>query len=225
MARVHRWVLCVLVGISCYAAPAFAAEPAGPAQDDLGSYPLDAAPRNLERGQPLPCRDFEYVGYRGEAIRYARPVQVHAAFRQRLQAFERLVVETAIAHYGRAPAKLLHLGALNCRRIRLYPDLVSEHALGNALDVSGFAFAPLPRGASLPGGVPRALRGRFEVKLDPHWSATRGTGALHSAFLRDLARRVIARPDIFRVVLGPAWPGHKNHFHLDCAPYRMVEVF
>jgi hypothetical protein len=194
-------------------------------RDDLGSYPLDAMDRNVPRGQPLPCRAIELVTYRGEQIRYARPVQVHPAFRERLRAFDELVAETAVAHYGRAPAKLLHLGALNCRRIRLYPDWISEHALGNALDVAGFVFAPLPRAAALPEGLPRALRGRFEVKLDPHWDATRGAGAVHSAFLRDLARRLIARTDIFRAVLGPAWPGHKNHFHLDCAPYRMVEVF
>ena len=152
-------------------------------------------------------------------------MQVHPAFRDRLRALEKLVAETAVEHYGRAPTKILHLGALNCRRIRLYPDWLSEHALGNALDVAGFAFAPLPRKQTLPEGLPRALRGRFEVMLVPHWTATRGTGALHSAFLRDLARRLIARTDIFRAVLGPAWPGHKNHFHLDCAPYRMAEVF
>jgi hypothetical protein len=219
MRRLGWWVLCVVVGS---AARAMAA---GVERDDLGSYPLDAMDRNVPRGQPLPCREIELVTYRGEQIRYARPVQVHPAFRERLRAFEKLVAETAVAHYGRAPAKLLHLGALNCRRIRLYPDWVSEHALGNALDVAGFVFAPLPRAAALPEGLPRALRGRFEVKLDPHWDATRGAGAVHSAFLRDLARRLIARTDIFRAVLGPAWPGHKNHFHLDCAPYRMVEVF
>jgi hypothetical protein len=69
------------------------------------------------------------------------------------------------------------------------------------------------------------LRAGFEVRIDNHWNATRGTGAAHSAFLRDLARRVIDRLDIFRTVLGPAYPGHRNHFHLDCAPYRVVEVF
>jgi len=37
--------------------------------------------------------------------------------------------------------------------------------------------------------------------------------------------RLIGRQDLFRVVLGPAWPGHHNHFHLDFAPYRVVEVF
>jgi hypothetical protein len=217
------WVLSGLVGVASGGLASPAAADA--AADDIGSYPLDGVERTLPAGQPLPCRDFEHVRYRGELIRYARPVQVHPAFRERLRAFEKLVAETAVEHYGRAPAKILHLGALNCRRIRLYPAWLSEHALGNALDVAGFVFAPLPRKQALPAGLPRALRSGFEVKLVPHWTATRGTGAVHSAFLRELARRLIARTDIFRAVLGPAWPGHKNHFHLDCAPYRMTEVF
>ena len=223
MRWVVRWALCVVVSASGWAGTAQAAATA--ATDDIGSYPLDSVERNLPRDQPLPCHDFELVTYRGDTLRYARPVRVHPAFRERLRAFEKLVVETAVQHYGRAPAKVLHLGTLNCRRIRLYPDWLSEHALGNAIDVAGFAFAPLPRKAELPAGLPRALRGRFEVKVEQHWNATRGTGALHSAFLRDLAQRLIDRPDIFRAVLGPAWPGHKNHFHLDCAPFRIIEVF
>jgi hypothetical protein len=223
MRAVGWWSVCVWVVLIGTAGTACASGWLG--DDDLGRYPLDGIERNLPRGEPLPCKEIELVTYRGEQIRYVRPVQVHPAFRERLRAFEALVVATAVEHYGRAPAKLLHLGAHNCRRIRAYPDFVSEHALGNALDVAGFAFAPLPRAATLPPGLPRALRGRFEVKLEPHWESTRGAGAVHSAFLRDLARRLIARTDIFRAVLGPSWPGHKNHFHLDCAPYRMTEVF
>jgi hypothetical protein len=217
-----RWALCVAVGALGCVAPVQAAATSG---DDLGTYPLDNVQRMLPRDQPLPCHEFEQVTYRGDLLRYARPVRVHPAFRERLRAFEQVVVDTAVAHYGRAPQKVLHLGTLNCRRIRLYPDWLSEHALGNAIDVAGFSFAPLSRKAELPAGLPRALRGCFEVTVEKHWSATRGAGAVHSAFLRDLAQRLIDRTDIFRAVLGPAWPGHKNHLHLDCAPFRMIEVF
>ena len=48
---------------------------------------------------------------------------------------------------------------------------------------------------------------------------------IHRTFLRTLAQRIIDEPRLFRVALGPAWPGHRNHFHFDCAPYRLVEVF
>jgi hypothetical protein len=191
----------------------------------IGSYPLDGIARVVPKGAALPCARGELVIYRGEQMRFSRPARVHAAFRGRLQALEQLVAETATAVYGRAPRRLLHLGTHNCRRIRLYPDFLSEHALGNAIDLAGFDFGPLPRGAALPSDLPRALRRGFEVRVDRHWNASEGTGAIHRRFWHTLAQRLIAREDLFRVVLGPAWPGHHNHLHLDVAPYRMVEVF
>jgi hypothetical protein len=228
IALAGPWVLATssavaLTGLLVLATAALA-EPS-PAPDAIGSYPLDAIARVLSPGAPLPCRGLPLVRYRGELVRYERTARVHPAFKPRLQAFEALLVQTAIAHYGRAPRQLLHLGTHNCRRMRLYPDWLSEHALGNAIDVAGFAFPRLARDATLPTGVPASLRGRFEVRIDRHWNTARGPGAAHRDFLHDLARRIIARPDLFRVVLGPAWPGHHNHFHLDAAPYRVTQVF
>jgi hypothetical protein len=188
-------------------------------------YPLDDVARTLAPGEKLPCQrgDLELVSYRGEHLSYQKPLRIHPAFKAQLVAFEALVQEVAIEHYGRAPRRIVHLGSYACRVMRRYPDWVSEHALGNALDVAGFDFAPLPRG-SARSDLPRHLARAFEVRLERHWEAT-GKNAPHAAFLRALAERIIARPDIFHVVLGPAWPGHKNHFHLDHAPYRVVEVF
>jgi hypothetical protein len=190
------------------------------------AYPLDDVARVLAEGEQLPCKrgDLTLVSYRGTHLAYQKPVTVHPAFRAQLAAFESIVSEVAIAHFGRAPRKIVHLGAYACRTMRRYPDWVSEHALGNALDVAGFDFGPLPRTAAAPTELPRALRRPFSVRLESHWERT-GKHAPHAAFLRDLAERIIARPDVFHVVLGPAWPGHKNHFHLDHAPYRVVEVF
>ncbi len=202
-----------------------AAASEGAPQDDLGRYPLDTVQRVLPAGAELPCAGDQLVVRRGEALRYSKPVRVHPAFAARLAGFEQLVAEVAVEIYGRAPRRIQHLGAYNCRRIRLYPDFVSEHALGNAIDVAGFDFGPLPRGSAAPADLPKALRRGFSVRLERHWDASRGEGALHQRFLRTLAQRLIDRTDLFRVVLGPAWPGHKNHFHLDCAPYRMIEVF
>lgn len=190
------------------------------------AYPLDDLPRTLPERAPLPCEagGVPLVPYAGDVLRYQKPVQIHPAFRAQLVAFERIVEQVAIAHYGRAPRRVVHLGGYNCRRMRRYPTWVSEHALGNAIDVAGFDFAPAPRQAVLPVTLPRALRAGFQVRLLSHWQAT-GVGEPHSRFLRALAQALIDRPDVFHVVLGPAWPGHKNHFHLDHAPYRVVEVF
>lgn len=189
------------------------------------SYPLDEIPRVLESGEPLPCARGGLVTYRGTTLKLSKPAQVHPAFAPKLAELEAIVAEVATRIYGRAPRTLTHLGTYNCRRMRQYSDWVSEHSLGNAIDVAGFEFGPLPKGATLPAELPSSLRRAFSVTVEKHWSATRGAGAAHSQFLRALALRLIDRSDVFSVVLGPAWPGHHNHFHLDRAPYRVVEVF
>jgi hypothetical protein len=113
----------------------------------------------------------------------------------------------------------MHAGTLSCRRIGGYPTLLSEHALGNGIDVVGFSFPPAPRGSR---DLPPALRGRFAVTL-ADWQRTPETA--RARFLDDLARQLVARRDIFRVLLGPAYPGHKGHFHFDVAPYRLVAIW
>jgi hypothetical protein len=179
----------------------------------------------LDPGEDLPCSEQELVRYRGVQVRLSKPGRVHRAFVGKLEGLDALVVAVATEVYGRAPRRLVHLGTQACRRMRRYPDWVSEHALGNAIDLAGFDFGPLPRGAPLPNGLPASLRRGFQVRMLEHWNGKQGPAAIHARFLRTLAQRLIDRPDLFRVVLGPAWPGHANHLHLDFAPYRVVEVF
>lgn len=190
------------------------------------TYPLDGEARVLARGANLPCGRHPLVAYGGERIKFSTSTRVHPAFVDHLRQLEELVVELSIAHYGRAPRRLVHLGTHNCRRIRAYPDWVSEHAFGNAIDVAGLDFGPLPRGGNaLPATAPKLLRRGFNVRLLNHWNGRGAVNSYHSRFLRALAQAMIDRPGLFRGILGPAWPGHRNHFHLDMAPYRIVEVF
>lgn len=186
--------------------------------------PLDDLQRTVAATGKIQCPHVALVSYRGEVIRYASPLRVNPEFRERLRRFEAVVRETATDVYGRAPTQILHLGSFNCRRIRLWPEFLSEHGLGNALDVAGFVFAPLPRRSKPPVDLPKPLARGFRVRIDPDWQATDGVAALHARFLHELAQRLSARTDIFRVLLGPAYPGHKNHFHFDCAPWRIVEI-
>jgi len=225
--RSRVWVAVVLVGLASRGASAEGGEPATEpkAETDVGSYPLDAIPRVLEPGQALPCGSARLVAYRGERMRLAKTRHVDPAFVPKLEGLEALVEATALEVYGRSPRQLVHLGTQACRHMRRYPDWVSEHALGNAIDVAGFDFGPLPRGQALPAGLPPALRRAFSVRVDAHWSGSRGPSAVHARFLRTLAQRLIERPDLFRCVLGPAYPGHHDHLHLDFAPYRVVAVF
>lgn len=213
--------LLALAALLCSAhLPSAAAEPESTPTDP---YPLDSIERSIKASAAVRCSPQGLVRYQGEAIAYASAVQVRPAFRERLAQFERLAASVAREIYGRPPRKLLHVGAFNCRRIRAYPDLLSEHALGNAIDIAGFEFGPGQRGDAPPPA--RAPRAAFTVRMSSHWDPRRPADQVHSDFLRTLARRVIAAPALFRVALGPAWPGHRDHFHFDCAPYRLVAIF
>ena len=170
------------------------------------AYALDAIPRDVGDGAALDCpANIPTIEYRGELIAYSAPIQVAAAFAVKLRRFERLVVDVATDHYGRAPDRLLHFGARVCRSVRGNPQRLSEHALGNALDLSGFEWK---RAAGAPGTA------AFRVSVQRDWSGHAG----HAEFLHDLIDRVIAG-ELFRGVIGPGREGHANHVHLDQAPW------
>ena len=115
---------------------------------------------------------------------YHSTVTVHPAFRERLRRFEVVVHSVAMEIYGRAPRKIVHMGTFNCRRIRRFPHLISEHGLGNAIDVAGFDFGPLDRKAPGPGC---AESGRVE-RLGPWRSSasSRRTSSGSSSVRRGL---------------------------------------
>ena len=189
------------------------------------AYALDEISREIPPKGKVVCPKVELVRYEGDVLRYHKPVKVFVGFAERLGRFEAVVRDVATEVYGRAPTKIVHMGTYNCRRIGGYPHLLSEHGLGNGIDVAGFDFARAPAGSAPPDGLPKALKRKFQVRMKKHWSSTSATGAVHARFLRTLAERLIARRDVFRVLLGPAWPGHRNHFHFDMAPFRLVAVF
>jgi hypothetical protein len=191
---------------------------------DIGSYGLDDVSRQVDPKGKLKCPELDIVRYKGDTVRYHKPVRVFTEFRDRLRLFEAIVEQTAIEVYGRAPRRIKHLGTYNCRRIRRYPDFLSEHALGNAIDVEGFDFGPARGKAERKAAPHRRLRRGFKVRVETHWDKTKGVDAIHAEFLRKLTDRLIERDDIFRVLLGPAFPGHHNHFHFDVSPWRIVEI-
>jgi hypothetical protein len=184
------------------------------------AYPLDELPRTMPATGPAVCPTLPMVVYHGTRFHYAHPARVHPAFAERLRKYEDVVVEVAREQFGRAPASMSHAGTYSCRRINHYPTLLSEHGLGNGIDVVGFSFPRLPRGQRTD--LPAPLRRAFSVTL-ADWQAQPQNP--RAKFLDALARRLIGRHDIFRVLLGPAYPGHKGHFHFDVAPYRLVSIW
>jgi len=193
-----------------------------PDPDVAGSYPLDGVTRDIAATGPARCPNVPLVVYKGNKVRYDHPARVHPAFAERLRMFEEVVVDVAREHFGRAPVAMKHAGTYSCRRIGGYPTLISEHGIGNGIDVVGFSFPRLARKQATPASLPAGLRGPFQVSL-ADFQAEPNTP--RARFLDALARRLIGRHDIFRVLLGPAYPGHKGHFHFDVAPYRVVSIW
>jgi hypothetical protein len=189
------------------------------------AYPLDTLDRSLDVAEKLVCDARPLVAYQGRSLRYRGTVWINPAFRERLERFEDLVRDVALEIYGRVPRRLDHFGAYNCRSTRHHAGRISEHALGNALDVAGFEFGPAPKqGAASP--LPRALRGAFRVRVSEHWrpQGDNPVSALHARFLHELTARCEERSDVFRVLIGPNQRDHADHFHFDMSPWRDVNL-
>jgi hypothetical protein len=188
------------------------------------AYPLDVVERWMDPGERVRCDRTGLASYRGTAVRYSGAVLVNPAFQERLARFEGVVAEAAREVYGREPRRIRHLGAFSCRSTRNRSRLVSEHALGNALDVVGFDFGPATKATPLAPGLPAPLRHPFEVRVARHWGKESGIPAVHARFLELLTERLRARADIFRSMFGPGHGGHDDHLHLDVSPWRYVDL-
>ena len=99
--------------------------------------------------------------------------------------------------FGSEAKRLNHIGTYNCRSMRQFKGVLSQHAYANALDVSGFVFKD---GQSI------------SVKRD--WKID----GPKSQFLKEIA---LAACKTFRVSVSPDGDAnHWNHLHWDNGPYR-----
>jgi hypothetical protein len=187
-------------------------------------YPLDGVSRALPAAsRRVRCDRSALVRYRGTSLRFNAASEIHRDFVPYVARLEAIARDVAIAHFGRAPRVLVHHGAFNCRTIRGTREVLSEHAFGNAIDVRGFDFGPLRRNEAVPDGVSPRLGRAFRVRVEQHWHADERHPE-EAAFLTSLCARLLRERDLFRVMLGPAFPGHKNHFHFDRAPFTYVAL-
>jgi hypothetical protein len=120
---------------------------------------------------------------------------------------------------------VLNAGGYYCREVRHRADRLSEHALGNAIDIVGFDFGPMlaEAGENPARELPESLKAGFSVRIERHWQATAGVAARHAAFLDALASALDER-DVFRTLLGPGHATHGTHFHFDMAPYAYTRL-
>jgi hypothetical protein len=126
-----------------------------------------------------------------------RDVTTSCAVAAALAVWEREVLQPAAhKHFGSRVTAIDHLGSYSCRKmVGKYHSSWSQHATGNAIDISGFRLAD---------GTRIVVRGDW-----------RGEGA-KAAFLRDV-RKGACR--LFTIVLSPDYnAAHEDHLHLDEMP-------
>lgn len=197
------------------------------------AYPLDEIERSVDEDAGVACPELELVTFEGEKVRFLPSVRVVAPFAERLRRFETVLVEVAERHYGRSPRSVVNAGAYLCRPVRHRSYRLSEHALGNAVDVVGFDFGPSKKRADAGASdesssdagtftLPSSLTGPFRVRVERHWRAESDEAAVrHARFLDDLTRELAER-SVFRTILGPSHPTHRTHFHFDMGPWSHV---
>jgi hypothetical protein len=136
------------------------------------------------------------------AIAWNHPAEMSCALATRLDSFEREIVQPAAQrHFGRPVVRIHHYGAYTCRNENGGHGRLSQHALGNAIDIGAFELADGTR-----------------IAVETDW---RGRGPRRD-FLREVAKGACR---YFSVVLTPASDAlHRNHFHLDVGPWRLCSV-
>ena len=189
--------------------PAPQGPPAPPPEEE---YAFDGLPREIDG--TLSCPEIGLTEYAGGSIRLLPTARVAAPFRERLVQLEQAVRQTALPLYGRTPSALLIAASYDCRPVTGNRSRLSEHALGNAIDITGFRF----------DADPATGEAAFDLRIDQHWNA-RGDELVerHARFLRALTQALLER-NVFRTLLGPAHPDHKDHFHFDMAPHHYVSL-
>lgn len=130
---------------------------------------------------------------------YSTPVTVSCPVAAALYVWEREVVQPAAAQLESPVARIEVIGTYACRNIYgQATGRLSEHARGNAIDISGF----------------RLENGRT-ISVREGWTE----GGADAAFLRSV-RDGACRA--FQVVLSPDYnQAHHDHFHFDMASYSV----
>ncbi len=185
------------------------------------AYPLNEWSRTVPAKGRLPCPDVPMVNYRGSKLNYGKTMKLYQELVPHIEKMEDIIIQVAKDVYGRAPSRLQTLGTLNCRRMRTYPTYISEHAFANAIDLAGFEFAAATK--SQRATLPKALWGAQVVTVLGDWKGGRGNKATHQVFLHKLILELI-KNDVFTLYLGPGFPGHEDHFHLDMSNFRMIDL-
>jgi hypothetical protein len=185
-------------------------------------YALDRVNRKLRSGWRCPAVDAR--DFAGSTLRFVPSARVNDSFRPRLVELEQVAREVGERLYGRGPSRVHIAASYDCRPVTGNGGRLSEHALANAIDITAFDFPATLAVNPARTAADLALAGELQVRVDRHWKA-KGDPLVerHARFLSELTDELIAR-GVFRTLLGPAHPDHKDHFHFDMAPHRYVDL-
>lgn len=158
-------------------------------QAGVGYTPLEDTPRGED------CGLFDALTLDRTLTPYSASLQMTCAETAAVYMWERHVVRPAAVEIFDSPvARIETYGSFSCRNIAGSQRL-SQHAFGNAIDVSGFR-----------------LEDGQVIDVKAHWDA----GGKEEKFLRRVHKGAC---DLFSVTLGPEYnAAHADHFHMDMGP-------
>ena len=138
----------------------------------------------------------------GLSIRWNQPATMSCQLGDVLMRFESEVVEpNAIKILGKPVVSERNLGAYSCRAEASSRHVLSQHALGRAIDLAGWTLAD-----------------GSKIDVEKDWT----DGGPRGRFLHAVAQGACR---YFSVVLTPATNKlHHDHFHLDIGPDRVCSV-
>jgi len=198
----HRLAACLLATLLS----ACAAAPGPPAGAPSCAAELTARGAIFEpvadREGPNGCRLSDSVRITRSSVALDQPVQLNCAAALHLLRFEEQVLQPAAQrHFGQRLSRVRHFGGYSCRARADNARRLSEHGLGNAVDVAGF---------DLADGT--------QITVARHWREPGPRGA----FLQEVARGACS---IFHLVLTPRTDAlHRSHFHLDIGRWRRCDA-
>jgi hypothetical protein len=168
-------------------------------------YALDGLPRTSELAA-AGCPHIPLEDHVGDPIPWRPAFRITPVFAPSVRALEAVVASTAREVYGCAPTVLLSASGYRCTTVRGRPERISEHALGNAIDLRGIE-----------------LDDETTITVRDHWHAHPGDDPRHARFWRLLVVHVTERA-IFRGIIGPPDPDHLDHLHFDRGPSTFVDL-
>lgn len=148
------------------------------------------------------CGITDPVKLTGGVVGLSQPAEMSCSLALAVTRFEDDDIQAlAQRYFHQKLTRLDHMGAYSCRTVRDSKGRMSEHAIGHAIDISGFVLAD-----------------GTKITVENDWFST----GPKRDFLRDVAKAACER---FAVVLTPNYNlDHYNHIHADLSKWKLCGI-